>query len=128
MVPCAMGSLDLVRNLVEHVNIDVNAQDHQGLKASYIACHKGHWEVIETLIDADANMNVQDPLGYTGLFWATVRGKLDVVSMLLKHGQVDVSVKNKAGSTPLDAARICELRDIARILNEDVNLCSDSQP
>lgn len=116
MVASAAGSSDLVDNLVEHVNIDVDAHDNQGRTAFYLASHGDHWDVAEALLYHDINANVQGPIGYTALFWATVRGKLDVVSMLLKHENVDVSVKNKAGSTPLDVARIFELADIAQCL------------
>lgn len=118
MMASANGSLDLVRNLVEHVNIDLNAHDAKGRTALSLASHEDHWDVVEALIRKDVDVNTQGPLGYTSLLWATVRGRKDAVSMLLKHKKVDANVKNKAGSTALDIARICELHDIVRLLKE----------
>ena len=121
MAASANGSLDLVWTLLEHVNINVTAQDAEGRTVLYLASQRDHWDVVEALISRDIDVNVQGPLGCTSLLWATVRGRLDVVSMLLEHDKVDANVKNKTGSTPLVIARICELHDIEQLLKEHDN-------
>ena len=58
--------------------------------------------------------------------WASLKGRLDVVSALLKHDNVHVNLKNIAGSTALDVARNCEWTDIVSLLEQrhDANLPS----
>ena len=68
-------------------------------------------------------MNVQGHLCNTALIWATLHGRLELVSMLLKHKKVDASLKNKAGSTALDVVRRCELIDIVTCLEEHAKKC-----
>ena len=54
----------------------------------------------------------------TSLMWACLKGKSDIVSLLLKRGDVDTNVKNKAGSTALDVAHKCEMIDVVRLLED----------
>ena len=68
-------------------------------------------------------MNVQGAHGNTAHIWVTLRGRLDVVCELLDDDNVDVSVRNKAGSTALDIARKCELFEIASCLEEHSKVC-----
>ena len=90
----------------------------------YMASRGGQWDVVEVLFCEGVVVNVRGPLGCTALFWATLSGRLDVVSMLLDHfNAVNVNVKNNAGSTALDIARNCQMLDIAKCLEKHAYSC-----
>jgi len=50
------------------------------------AAKKSPLEVIEALLEFGADINEQDPNGLTGLRWAVIEGRHDVVRLLLRHG------------------------------------------
>ena len=67
-------------------------------------------------------MNVQDEIGVTALMMASVSGHLEVVRELLNHDGVDVFVKCTNCYTALDMARMAERAEIARLLEEHIQL------
>ena len=68
-----------------------------------------------------ADANAKGALGNTALIWATFRGRLDIICMILPHERVDACVRNKAGPTALDIARRLEIFDIVECLEEHAN-------
>ncbi len=48
--------------------------------------------------------------------WASLKGRLDMGRELLNDSRVDLTVRNKAGSTVLDIARNCKMHEIASFL------------
>ena len=46
----------------------------------------GSVKVCELLLHLGAEVNVTDENGRTPLWWAIVRGEMEMVEMLLKHG------------------------------------------
>lgn len=55
---------------------------------------------------------------YTALTWASQKGRLDIVVMMLERNNVHTAVKNKAGLTALDVARNCGMMEVAQCLEE----------
>lgn len=80
-------------------------------------------EIVQMLIDAHSDVNVQDTFGRSPLESAAGAGNKDIVLILLKAG-ANVNIKDKRGDTPLiDAARNGHV-DITKILIEagaDIN-------
>ena len=114
----ASRNLDVVRLLLaKGARADVRSGDgsFQKVKAGSIAL--GHWtpltaavslatpDLIATLLDAGAPVNVPDVRGMTPLMLAVAndRQNLDVIRLLLKRGG-DVNAKSLAGETALDWA------------------------
>jgi hypothetical protein len=62
----------------------------------------GSTEVARALIDAGADLNVQNADGSTALITAAFMGRTEIVEALLAAG-ADRSIRNNAGSTALDA-------------------------
>ena len=121
------GYVEIVRMLLGHRQMDVNARDKLGRTAFLWASYKGHWEIVREFLKHDeVDVNVEGPQGNTALFWATLRGQLDVVRDMLKHDKINVHHKNKAGSTVLDIARKCDLHDIASLLEKRAQQSSRS--
>jgi hypothetical protein len=84
------------------------------------AAHRGHVEVVRTLIAANAPLNHVNNLGWTALLEAVVLGNggtnhTAVVEALVKAG-ADVNLPDRQGTTALGHARTRGYSQIARIL------------
>jgi ankyrin repeat protein len=84
------------------------------------AAHRGHVEVVRTLIAAKAPLNHVNNLGWTALLEAVVLGNggtnhTAVVEALVKAG-ADVNLPDRRGTTALGHARARGYSQIARIL------------
>ena len=73
------------------------------------ACSYGHYEVCEMLILAGANVNAVDHWKFTPLHEAAAKQRIDVCSLLLRHG-ADPCVRNCHGKSAVDAAPNEEFR------------------
>ena len=69
--------------------------------ALHYASKEGHVEIVEILLDNDANVNAKNNDGQTALILASIYGHKDTVDMLLKKGKADVKAKDKWGRTAL---------------------------
>jgi ankyrin repeat protein len=122
-------NLNMIREVLEHDKVDVNAKDHGGRTALYWASYSGLWGAIEILLQYDeVDVNAKGAHGNTALVWACLKGRLDIVCKLLKDGRVDTSIRNKAGSTALDVARNLELIEITSCLEEHDKSCLRRKP
>jgi len=75
-------------------------------------------KTIELLIEAGANVNVQDDFGGTPLYLAIVRENLELVKILVENG-ADVNLKDSKGRSPLFyAAKRYKVADIVQYLQE----------
>ena len=84
------------------------------------AAHRGHVEVVRTLIAAKAPLNHVNNLGWTALLEAVVLGNgganhTAIVEALVKAG-ADVNIPDRQGTTALGHARTRGYSQIARIL------------
>src|SRR4029453_8220710 len=74
------------KSLIAHgANVDAK-DDRRGQTALMWAAAEGHAAVVQTLIDAGADIRVRVPSGFTPLLFAVREGRLDVVRVLLKAG------------------------------------------
>jgi ankyrin repeat protein len=70
-----------------NANVDVNAQDKEGLTALHCAASKGHVDCIETLLNfGNADLIALDRLGASPLHYATTFGQLDATRLLIASG------------------------------------------
>lgn len=59
----------------------------------------------KSLLSRGASQSHVDALGNSALFWASWRGNLDVLNILLEHGGGDIEqISRESGNTPLTAA------------------------
>ena len=102
--------VNIVCELINHNNIDVNHANWISDTAHILATKKSdNWDVVRELIrQKHVDLNSQGRFVYTVLMWACLKGKLDVVSTLLKHETLDPNFKNTAGSTALNMSAIVD--------------------
>ena len=74
---------------------NVNARQSNGVTPLMLACKEGREMVVAELINAEANINEQDCMGWTPLIWTIhhdTPGQLKTIRVLLNAG-VDTSIK-----------------------------------
>ncbi len=129
-----VGCLDGCNELIL-AGIDLNKQDKYGKTALYLATRENHTEIVRTLIDAKANVNLQanppDNLNiYTGetpLIWAVWNGNTKLVKLLILAGAA-LDIQDSSGRTPLLVAASKGYLEIVKLLLEagaDVNKQND---
>ncbi|MDR2806590.1 MAG: ankyrin repeat domain-containing protein, partial [Puniceicoccales bacterium] len=86
----------------------------------------GHPDIIEFLIEAGAEINGQNQFKQTALHLATLHHQTGVVSLLLRHIDINPNIQDRFGRTPLHWAVLFQWFDITFLLLQfpsiDVNL------
>ncbi|HEY2380528.1 MAG TPA: ankyrin repeat domain-containing protein [Terriglobia bacterium] len=137
MASARAGSVPAVRLFLEH-GVDVNAADsYQHETALMWAAAEDHLDVVDTLLKAGADPNLQAHVnslterknadhptgGFTALMWAARNGYEDVVGRLVQAG-ADLNLKNGDGASAAMIAIYNDRFDLAKELwdfGADVN-------
>jgi hypothetical protein len=106
------GDVELTERLLvqdpasESEKLDVNAvtKDALEMTPSMLAAEGGHQEVLRTLVQAHAQLNLQNSSGNTCLHLAAQRGEVETVKLLVDSG-ADPWIRNLDGHAPADLAR-----------------------
>jgi ankyrin repeat protein len=117
------GHMACVDKLIAIGEVDVNVQNYEGVSVLQLAARKGHSAVVSTLLQAGADPEAVDKLGWTALHSAAGNGNDSVVDQLLAAG-ADATVQNNNGWTALHRAAEGGHHTIVRQLMEagvDVN-------
>jgi ankyrin repeat protein len=95
LMTCArVGNADAVRMLLLH-GANVNATEpKQNQTASMWAAAQQHSKVLETLIEAGADLQAHTKLGFTALHFAARAGDMESIRTLLSAG-VDVNIRSQ---------------------------------
>tara|TARA_A100001037_G_scaffold276386_1_gene275638 strand:+ start:189 stop:611 length:423 start_codon:yes stop_codon:yes gene_type:complete len=83
--------------------VSVDAVDVEGRTALFFAAANGHLEIVELLLENEADPNIANAQDNTALHWACVNGHTAVVEKLLSVG-AKTAVCNAGGRTALDEA------------------------
>jgi len=90
----------------------------RGETALHAACRGGHWEIVQVLLEAGANLDPMDANGDTPLIMAALRGYLKVCQVLLDAGANLNAVSVLSGYTALHAASCYGHLDVVQELCE----------
>ena len=72
--------------------------------------------MVAALIDAGANVNLQDNYGYTALIWASFTTKTEEVITALIDAGADLNLQDNQGNTALQTAQSLGHNEIAQLL------------
>lgn len=96
---CKSGNLQELRSLIVSGRFDVNSKVH-GATALQWACHYKRVEVIELLLELQANVHAVGENGNTPLHTAAMENVYEVMLILLNAG-ANVHARNNDGITPI---------------------------
>ena len=82
---------------------DVNAFDNFLWRPIHHACHAGHINIVQRLLEKGADINSQTIHGGTSLMRAMESSRVDLVRFLLERG-AKPDLRNRSGRTALDIA------------------------
>lgn len=77
----------------------INTKNEWGVAPLHLAALSGFDELVSTMIDQGANVNITDSEGQTPLHWAAGSGYGSVVNLLLKN-KAELNKKDVYGRTP----------------------------
>src|SRR5450432_1000179 len=94
---CSFGLVSIMDDLSTFKNIDWNQRNDGDNTGLHLASKNGHEEVVKLLLEAKADVNVQDSYGGTALYWAARSGHEAVVKLLLAKDGVGLDPKDTDG-------------------------------
>lgn len=89
-------------SLIGHVNQIVDSTT--GRTLLHLAALNGSVEIVKDLVAADAVVNAVDSDGWSALFYAIRKGRVEVVRYLVTEAGADLSIKSKQKRDALDFA------------------------
>lgn len=78
----------------------INDVNSEGRTALMIACTESSLEIVQAILDANADIEIQDKCGCTALMDAAFKGNKEMIEMLLRK-KADVNAINNTGETAL---------------------------
>jgi len=131
------GRIYEAKKIIERDDINFNQKDINGDTPLIRASYHGHSKIVGKLVEAGADLNLQDKHGNTSLAWASSKhdiwpsgkGHNKIVGKLIEAG-ADLNLQNSGGHTPLMHAAINHNTKVINKLIEagaDLNLQSKRQ-
>ncbi|XP_063822335.1 ankyrin-1 [Ostrinia nubilalis] len=127
---CAVaGNNDVMSEMIAHISsADVgralNKQNNIGWTPLLIACHRGHMELVSTLLTNHARVDVFDVEGRSALHLAAEHGYLQVCDALLTN-KAFINSKARNGRTALHLAAMNGYTHLVKFLIRDHNAMID---
>lgn len=97
------GSIIELKNLLRD-NDYLNSRNYLNQTPLMIAIKYNNLEMIESIVDSGANLDLYDNNGNTALIISSKLEKEDIIKLLI-DSNADLSIKNKEGYTALDIAK-----------------------
>ena len=102
----SVGSLDVVKHILESEHVDIDVVNHRGHSPLCVASAYGHKDIVKYLIENSADVN--KPLGGTktkAIHIAASNGFSDIVNILRDNG-ADIRARDHGGLSALDYSGI----------------------
>jgi hypothetical protein len=96
------GDLALVHSILA-TGVDIDAVDERGRTAVMAATHGNHPGVVKALIDAGANIHIQDNMKDNPFLYAGAEGLLDILRLTIAAGANTKLVNRYGGSALIPA-------------------------
>ena len=112
------GNLQMVKTLLQSgSDIQLDKKDNtNGRSALHVAVYDGNLEIVKVLVQKGANINAKDDDGFSPLHIAVYIENLKILKILIQSG-AQLNAKDKKNKTPLDYARMWNIYDILKYLN-----------
>jgi len=113
ILACYRGNIEVANFLIDNVK-DVNYKSREGTALSGLAV-KYNKELVQHILEKNADPNITDANGATPLFWAVKFGNKELTELLLKY-KADKTIKDSQGMTPFEYALQTNNKEIINIL------------
>ncbi|XP_022256931.1 KN motif and ankyrin repeat domain-containing protein 1 isoform X1 [Limulus polyphemus] len=108
---------------------DINSKATQnGQTALMLAVSQKNVKMVEMLLEAGAEINLQDDDGSTALMCAAEHGHKELVKLLLSHPDCDLYLTDRDGSTALTICMEAGHRDLGLLIYASMNFSRGSSP
>ena len=107
-------NLNLISDLIVlGANLEFQDEDNSNITLLYIATRNERVDIARMLIDAGADLNMQDIWNRTPLHWAVYYGKVEIVRMLIDAG-ARKDILDYRDRLPYDLADTEELKNLLK--------------
>lgn len=118
---CGSGDLEQLKRLLSNDkgDLDINIQCDKGLTPFFMACYKGHSNIVKYLMEKDnVDINKQTFNNDTAICWAAFKNNLNIVKLLIEQDKhkLNINVRNKQGLNVVDFALASKNYDIVKYL------------
>lgn len=97
-----------VAEILETKTYPIDELNEKGETPLLIAVHNNQIELAKKLIDAGANVNIQDNIADSPYLYAGAEGRTEILAYMLSHSEPDQSIVNRFGGNALiPAAENC---------------------
>ncbi len=112
------GYTNIVKRFLAEQTIDVNVRNNKGQTPLHYAAWEGRDEVAKQLLERkEIDVNVRENIqGCTALLWAVSRGHVEIVKHFSKKADVDFTIGDNRGITPLKCAVLENRAEIKQII------------
>lgn len=110
----------VVNKYISTTQIDTAFQDNNGLTALMWACRNGNTDIVELLLQENADLDIQDNSGSTALTWA-ILGRTEntvAIAKMLLNKTFNLNLQDSGGYTPLMWAADFGITDLVSLLIE----------
>jgi ankyrin repeat protein len=113
--------MDLVKCLLKHKETDINKESDYGINPLLVACFFKNKNLVDYLLDHDANVDIRDNKDNLPLHIACYLKSKEIVKSLVSKNNKLSTVLNEDGSSPIDIATELQNKKILKILNRKKN-------
>ncbi len=113
ILACYRGNVEVAKFLMDNVK-DINYKSQEGTALAGLSV-KYNKDLVEYILNKNANPNITDATGSTPLFWAVKFGNKELAELLLKY-KADKSLKDAQGMTPFEYALQTNNKEIINLL------------
>jgi hypothetical protein len=117
----------VVQRLFQMSDVNIRALKHSQT-ALMLAVSHGNLDMVQMLIEAGADINIQDDDGSTALMCAAEHGHIDIVKYLLAQPDCDSTKQDVDGSTALKISLEAGYHDIGCLLYAHEHLLRNKSP
>ena len=118
---CVRNNIEIVKLLINNLNININCVNKYGLTAFHYACIHNSIEIIKLLLNnSQLNLNIYDKNGYTAFHYACSNGNIEIIKLLINEPRLNINIYNKNGKkTALHLVRKSNLDSIPLFLSSN---------
>uniref|UniRef100_A0A1X7TCJ4 Death domain-containing protein n=1 Tax=Amphimedon queenslandica TaxID=400682 RepID=A0A1X7TCJ4_AMPQE len=114
------GNNEAVEFLLQLETVNIDHTNEEGKTALMLACERGHEDIVDSLVSAGANVNIQDNKGLTALMIASAFNHISIIHMLL-HANANPHLKKSNGSNALMIASYNGNHEVVELLMKGVD-------